>query len=163
MPYWYIKFDGGASKVARMVGLAPVVHGTDDAIGPALIQEMVSAFGGSPSAAQAAELQCQSCPEFAPTSSFIEKLDAGGIAARGVVYTQIMTEFDELVVPYTNGTVIAPHSTNIVVQNQCALDLADHVALAADPVAARDVLNALDPATAQPVPCVPVAPVIASA
>lgn len=163
MPYWYIKFDGGASKVARMVGLAPVVHGTDDAIGPAVIQELVTAFGGSPSEAQAAELQCQSCPEFAPTSSFIQQLDAGGIAVRGVVYTQIMTEYDELVVPYTNGMVVAPHSTNIVLQNQCVLDFADHVALAADPVAAQDVLNALDPATARPVPCVPVAPVISSA
>jgi len=45
----------------------------------------------------------------------------------------------------------------------CALDFADHIALAADPVAAQDVLNALDPASARPVPCVPVAPVVSSA
>jgi len=106
---------------------------------------------------------CASCGEFAPDSSFIQQLDAGGVAVRGVICTQIMTQYDELVMPYTNGMVVAPNSTNFVVQDQCALDFADHVALAADPVAAQDVLNALDPATAKPVPCVPVAPVVSSA
>jgi triacylglycerol lipase len=163
MPYWYIKFDGGAAKVARMVGLAPVVHGTATAIGTAVIDEFLNAFGGSASEATAVAEGCQSCAEFAPESSFIQQLDAGGVAVPGVVYTQIMTTYDELVVPYTSGMVVAPRSTNFVVQDQCALDFADHIALAADPVAAQDVLNALDPAAAQPVPCVPVAPVISSA
>ncbi|MGH9008087.1 MAG: lipase family alpha/beta hydrolase [Acidimicrobiales bacterium] len=163
MPYWYIKFDGGAAKVARMVGLAPVVHGTDTAIGPAVIDELLTAYGQSSSEVAAVAEGCASCAEFAPNSSFIERLDAGGVAVPGVVYTQIMTTYDELVVPSTSGMVVAPHSTNIVVQNQCVLDFADHVALAADPVAAQDVLNALDPAAARPVPCVPVAPVISSA
>jgi len=163
IPYWYIKFDGGAAKVAHMVGLAPVVHGTDVALGSGLIDELLTAFGGSVSEEAAVAEGCASCAEFAPDSSFIETLDAGGVAVPGVIYTQIMTHYDELVVPYTNGMVVAPNSTNIVVQDQCALDFADHVALAADPVAAQDVLNALDPATAQPVPCVPVAPVISSA
>jgi triacylglycerol lipase len=163
MPYWYIKFDGGAKKVAHMVGLAPVVHGTDVALTAALIDELVTAYGGSSSEVAAVAEGCASCGEFAPDSSFIQKLDAGGVAVRGVIYTQIMTQYDELVVPYTNGMVVAPNSTNFVVQDQCALDFADHVALAADPVAAQDVLNALNPATAQPVPCVPVAPVVSSA
>ena len=91
MPYWYIKFDGGAAKVARMVGLAPVVHGTDTAIGPALMDEFLTAFGGSSSEEAAVAEGCQSCAEFAPTSSFITQLDAGGVTAPGVVYTQIMT------------------------------------------------------------------------
>jgi triacylglycerol lipase len=162
MPYWYIKFDGGATKVARMVGLAPVVHGTDTALGTGLIDELLTAYGGSASEGVAVAEGCASCAEFAPDSSFTESLDAGGVAVPGVTDTQIMTRYDELVVPYTNGMVIAPNSTNIVVQDQCALDFADHVALAADPVAAQDVLNALDPATAQPAPCVPVEPVISS-
>ncbi len=95
-------------------------------------------------------------------SAFISRLDAGGVAVPGVAYTQIMTHYDELVVPYTSGMVVAPNSTNIVVQDQCSLDFADHIALAADPVAAQDVLNALDPTHPQPVPCVPVAPFVGS-
>ncbi len=162
MPYGYIKFDGGAAKVAHMVGLAPVVHGTDVAIVPGVLDELATAFGAPPSELSAIAQACQSCAQFAPDSSFTQALDAGGVAVPGVTYTQIMTRYDELVVPYTNGTVLGAHSTNIVLQDQCPLDFADHVALAADPVAAQDVLNALDPASARPVPCVPVAPVISS-
>ncbi len=163
MPYWYIKFDGGASKGRPHGGPGPGRARHRRRLGSALIDELLTAFGGSSSEAAAVAEGCASCAEFAPDSSFIENLDAGGMAVPGVVYTQIMTQYDELVVPYTNGMVVAPKSTNIVVQDQCELDFADHVALAADPVAAQDVLNALDPATAQPVPCVPVVPVISSA
>jgi triacylglycerol lipase len=91
---------------------------------------------------------------------FIQRLDANGVAVPGVVYTQIMTRYDELVLPYTSGIVVAPNSTNIVVQDQCPLDFSDHLELGSDPVAARDVLNALDPAHAQPVPCLPVLPLV---
>ncbi len=162
MPYWYIKFDGGATKVARMVGLAPVVHGTADALVPSVLEELAGAFGAPPSQVAAVAQVCESCAEFAPRSSFVHALDAGGVAVPGVEYTQIMTRYDELVVPYTSGVVRGPNSTNIVVQDQCPLDFADHLALAADPVAAQDVLNALDPPAARPVPCVPVVPVVAS-
>jgi triacylglycerol lipase len=163
MPYWYIKFDGGATKVANMVGLAPLVHGTYTALGTAALDELLTALGASQTEESIAAASCQSCAEFSPTSAFIQQLDAGGVTVPGVTYTQIMTRYDELVVPYTSGIVIAPNSTNIVVQDQCSLDFADHVALAADPVAAQDVLNALDPAHSRPVPCVPVAPYIGSA
>ncbi len=71
-----------------------------------------------------------------------------------------MTTHDELVVPYTSGAIAGINSTNIVVEDQCPLDLSDHLALVSDPVAAQDVLNALDPAAAQPPPCTLVAPVI---
>jgi triacylglycerol lipase len=45
-----------------------------------------------------------------------------------------------------------------VVQDQCALDLAEHATLAFDPVVGQDILNALDPGHAQPVPCTAVLP-----
>jgi triacylglycerol lipase len=44
---------------------------------------------------------------------------------------------------------------NITVQDQCPLDFAEHLAIAADPIAA-----ALDPAHPRPVPCVFVAPFV---
>lgn len=159
MPYWYLKFDGGAAKVAKMIGLSPVVHGTDIA-GNQMLDALTGALG-LPNAFELLESStCQACGEFNPDSAFIHQLDQGGIAAPGVTYTQIMTEFDELVVPYSNGTVDAPNSTNIVIQAQCPADLADHLAIAVDPAVARDVLNALDPAHAQPVTCSPVVPVL---
>jgi hypothetical protein len=85
-------------------------------------------------------------------SQFVAKLRSGGTpAVVGITYTNIVTAHDELVVPYTSG--IESGMTNIVVQHQCGLDLSDHLELVADPVAAADVLNALDPAHPRPVPC----------
>jgi triacylglycerol lipase len=159
MPDYYIKYLGGAAHVDNFVGLAPVVHGTDVA-DPLMIQEIAAAFGFGSSEAQFLGPVCTACEEFAPNSAFTQKLNAGGVAVPGVRYTQIMTQHDELVVPYTNGEIAGPKSTNIVVQDQCPIDLADHVSLASDPVVAQDVLNALDPAQAQPPPCTLVAPVV---
>ncbi len=65
----------------------------------------------------------------------------------------LLTRYDEAVVPYTAGFVEAPNATNIVVQDGCALDYAEHARVAADPIAATHVLNALDPANPRPVPC----------
>jgi triacylglycerol lipase len=159
MPYWYLKFDGGAAKVDKMVGLTPLVHGSN-VFGSPLLDALLTDFGQPQAEARLLAPYCGACEEFDPASTFIQELDQGGIAVPGVTYTQIMTEDDELVVPYTSGMVIAPNSTNIVVQNQCPLDAVDHVAMASDPVAAQDVLNALDPLHARPVICLPVLPVI---
>lgn len=159
MPDYYLKFLGGSAHVDAFVGLAPVVHGTEVA-DPLMVEEVAAALGFGSGEAQLLGPVCAACLEFAPHSAFTEDLNAGGVAVPGVRYTQVMTTHDELVVPYTNGEIAGRNSTNIVVQNQCPLDLADHVSLASDPVAAQDVLNALDPAQAQPPPCTLVAPVV---
>jgi triacylglycerol lipase len=103
---------------------------------------------------------CAACAEFDAGSSFIQQLDAGGITVPGVAYTQIVTKYDELVRPYTSGIIDEPNSTNFVLQDQCRLDFADHLAIVSEQVAARDVLNALDPAHPKPVPCTLVLPVV---
>lgn len=157
MPYWYLKLGGGAAKVAKMVGIAPAVHGTSDA--SVFAAKLAKAYGVTRSASPVDSF-CGACSEFDSDSDFIRALDAGGITVPGVAYTQIVTRYDELVVPYTSGIVDEPGATNFVLQDQCRLDLADHLAIVAEPVAATDVLNALDPAHPRPVPCVPVAPVI---
>jgi triacylglycerol lipase len=106
-------------------------------------------------------LSCAACSEFSPQSSFIEALNAGsGAAVAGVTYTNIMSRFDELVIPFTSGALAAPNATNIVVQDQCRLDLSEHIALVADHIVGRDVLNALDPAHARPITCSPVLSVV---
>jgi triacylglycerol lipase len=65
-----------------------------------------------------------------------------------------MTRYDELVTPYISGRLpAAPDATNIVVQDQCPIDFAEHLAMAFDPTVGQDVLNALDPAHARKVPC----------
>jgi triacylglycerol lipase len=148
MPYWYLKFDGGAAKVAKMVGISPAVHGTHIAD----LASVANVFFPDAGASTVGSF-CASCLEFAPDSAFMRKLDEGGVAVRGVAYTQIMTRYDELVVPYSSGVVTARNSRNIVVQDQCPIDFADHVAIVADRTAADDVLNALGPAHPRRVRC----------
>lgn len=154
MPYWYLKFDGGAAKVGKMIGLSPVLHGSW-LPGVPLVDTWLTALGAPRAEESAILAACQACAQINPNSSWIHKLDRHGIAAPGVHYTQVVTEYDELVVPYTSGIVDGSHSRNIVIQHQCPTDTVDHVSMAVDPTIARDVLNALDPTHAKPVTCRP--------
>jgi triacylglycerol lipase len=159
MPDYYVKFLGGDRAVRNYVGITTLWHGTNPA-GLASIDQLGKAFGISSGIEQAVSGFCASCPEFLAGSDFISKLRDGGIVAPGVTYTSIVTQNDELVAPYTSGIEDAPGMTNLVVQKQCPLDQAEHVSMAADPVVAQDILNALDPKHPGPVPCTVVLPLI---
>jgi triacylglycerol lipase len=161
MPDYYVKFLGGNRVVSHYVGITTLWHGTNSA-GLASVDQLGRAFGISGGLEQTVAAYCASCPEFLAGSPFISKLREGGIAAPGVTYTSIVTRNDELVVPYTSGIEPAPNMTNLVVQKQCPLDQAEHVSMAADPVVAQDVLNALDPKHPAAVPCTLVLPLIGS-
>jgi triacylglycerol lipase len=152
MPDYYAKFLGGASKIDKYVSLAPLWHGTD-LLGTAQLATAGRGYGfpvDDPSFGAGSEM-LQGSP-------FMLKMRAGGVAVPGITYTNIVSQHDELVVPYTSG--IEPGMTNIVLQDACPLDLTDHFEIVADPIASVDVLNALDPAHPRPVPCQVVLPFI---
>ncbi len=180
MPDYYIKFLGGSQTVAKFVMLSGVPHGTTF-WGLSDLYDLAAAYGLS-SEADALTPICGSCTEFLVGSSFMKLLDApnaqpaageaatcpyDGAAVDGVSYTSIATEYDELVRPYTSD-FMDPRCAgadgigvdNIVVQHQCASDLADHLSIESDQVAAQDVLDALDPVHAQPVRCTLTLPAI---
>jgi triacylglycerol lipase len=152
MPEYWLKYLGGASKVAKYVAMTPLYQGTTlygvaglaaagDPLG--LTQPVLNLIGEF----------CGSCAEFLHGSAMVKELNAnGGPEVPGIQYTTIMTEHDELVVPYTSG-ILPPPATNIVLQHVCPTDLDDHVLEAVDPVVAQLIFNALDPATAQPISC----------
>jgi triacylglycerol lipase len=151
MPQYWLKFLGGASQVNRYVAMTPLYAGTDLA-GAAMLRDAAASFGISQPILNLVGTFCGSCTEFLAGSPMVQKLNQGGAAAPGVTYTTIMTRYDELVVPYTSGT-LPPPATNIVLQNVCPNDIDDHVAEAFDPVVAQLIFNALDPAHAQAVSC----------
>ena len=157
MPSYYVKHLGGAAKVREYVGLTPLWSGTNF-LGFASLAALGRPSGFTAAAERfVAEGGCPSCPQFLTGSEFIRKLNAGGgVAVPGVSYTAIMTRYDMLVVPYTSGRM--PGARNIVLQDGCPLDLADHAAIAFDPITARHVLNALDPANARAPRCTLVPP-----
>ncbi len=162
MPQYYLKFRGGAAKVDRYVAITPLYQGTTLLGIGALVRAFETAFPtfAGPISTGFAN-QCGSCEEFLRGSPFLKHLYADGVyAVPGVQYTAIMTRFDELVTPYTSGKLTAPNATDIVVQNQCPIDFAEHVAVAFDPTVGQDILNALDPAHKRPVPCRLVLPIV---
>jgi triacylglycerol lipase len=127
MPRYWMKFDGGASKVDDLVGIAPSSHGTTNPLaGPA------GPF-------------CKACAQQAAGSAFITNLNAGGDTQPGPSYTVISTRYDEVVTPYQSQALLGPSSqvTNVVLQNRCPLDLSEHVTIPNDPATAQWVLNAL--------------------
>lgn len=151
MPNYYAKFLGGAHRIGSYVSLSPLWHGTG--IGNTAPLAAL-AFGD----ADAPMPFCGACGEMGTGSAFIEQMRAGGVAVPGINYVNIMTKYDELVIPYTSGREAG--MTNIVVQDQCKLDFAEHFQIAADRNATVHVLNALDPAHPRPVPCAPVLPFV---
>ena len=157
MPNYYVRFLGGAADVRRYVGLTPLWDGTNLAAAGTLDQ-LGQSFGLSDPFWAAIEPFCSSCREFVKGSAFLRKMNAGGPAAPGVRYTMVMTRYDELVIPYTSGVMPGAGVTNIVIQDKCPQDFSEHLALAFDPNAGREILNALDPRHAARVECVPVLP-----
>ncbi len=142
MPTYYLKFLGGAAKVHNYISLAPLWHGTEF-FPPAAAE----ALGIDPSTVPF----CVACGEFDPNSTFMKEIRKGGVAVKGVRYLNIVTEYDELVRPYTSG--IEKGMKNVVLQDQCAIDYTEHFQIAADRNATLYVLNALDPAHPRPITC----------
>lgn len=150
MPRYYLKFLGGAEKVNALVGIAPDNHGTT----LNGLTKLLPHFPG------AEDLLTTSTPGLADQiagSPFLTKLNEGGDTVPGVRYTVIATQYDEVVTPYRSGFLTGPNVDNIVLQDLCALDLSEHVAIGTvDRVVFHEVNNALDPAHATPTTCLSV-------
>jgi triacylglycerol lipase len=158
MPNYYAKFLGGGAFIDDYVGIAPIWHGTNVG-GFGTLSTLGTPFGFSPANFALFEDYFASGPQLLKGSEFMTKMrSGGGPAVPGVTYTNIVTKYDELVVPYKSG--IEPGMTNIVVQKGCVLDLAEHFAIVSDPIAAQYVLNALDPDHAQKPRCQVVTPFV---
>jgi triacylglycerol lipase len=159
MPQYYLKFLGGAPYVDKYVALTPIYAGTTlYGVSTVVNTGMALLPGATTALEKAVATGCGSCAEFLKGSAFNTALNRDGVAARGVTYTTIMTKYDELVRPYTSGYLAG--ATNFVLQDQCPLDFSEHLAVAFDPTAAQDILNALDPAHPKPVPCTLVLPAV---
>ncbi|MFS3127912.1 esterase/lipase family protein [Nocardioides sp. Bht2] len=150
MPQYWVRYLGGRKHVRNYVSLAPLWHGTQVADVTALLNPV---FGGEDSFPA-----CTACAQFGTGSAFMKKIRKGKVASKGIRYTNIMTRYDELVIPYSSGR--QKGMRNLVVQDYCATDFSEHFEIAADPIAARLVLNTLDPKRAKKVGCTVVLPFI---
>ncbi|HEV7907141.1 MAG TPA: alpha/beta fold hydrolase [Pseudonocardiaceae bacterium] len=142
MPRYYIKHLGGATKIGKLIGLAPSNHGTS-------LFGLLTTITALPGGPEALSVGCAACAEQAAGSPFLTELNAGGEIVPTIDYTVITTRFDEVVTPYTSAFLPeAPNVVNQTVQDYCALDVVDHIHITYDPVATQLVRNALDPVRA---------------
>ncbi|MEU9862350.1 alpha/beta fold hydrolase [Streptomyces sp. NPDC047971] len=147
MPRHYIKFLGGAEKVNALVGIAPDNHGTT-------LLGLTKLLPYFPGVEKFISANTPGLADQIAGSPFITRLNEGGDTVPGVTYTVITTKYDEVVTPYRSGFLDGPNVTNIVIQDKCALDLSEHVAIGTlDRITFHEVTNALDPVRATPTTC----------
>ncbi|GGU56649.1 lipase [Streptomyces albospinus] len=153
MPEWYLRFNGGAAKVHRLVGINPSNHGTTiDGLAP-VVNAVLAVVGH---AGKPLGLDVPAAEDQTVGSAVLRHLYTEGDTEPHVTYTTIITKTDTVVTPYTNQFLTAgPGATvhNILLQDVCPLDLTNHLSDAYDPNVHQLVLNALDPAHAAPVRC----------
>lgn len=139
---YYLKFEGGAEKVKHFAGFGSNFKGSTLNGLTSLIN---AAMPFIPNTTEFVRGQCASCLEFLAPNQFLTDLAAGGYTVPGVTYTSIMSKYDTVVTPYTNGRIDEPGVTNIVLQDKCGFDLSGHLAMAADPNVSLLIRRALDP------------------
>jgi triacylglycerol esterase/lipase EstA (alpha/beta hydrolase family) len=125
---YYMRFVGGAAKVAQLVGVASPTHGSTNPFFPIsgkVVRSMAEMVAGSP---------------------FLVNLNAGMETLPGIAYTVISTRHDKIVTPYTSQALAGQgsHVTNIVLQDRCPLNLSEHFFIPANPVTLQWIENALD-------------------
>ena len=125
MPRYYIKNLGGDAFVEDLVGLVPSNHGTT-------VQNGYSSGGW-----------CTSCDQQMAGSAFLTALNTPDETPGAVDYTQVTTRYDEVVVPYSSAFLTPDaQSTNILLQDRCPADAADHLPIPMDQQAIAWVLDA---------------------
>ena len=128
MPRYYIKYLGGAGKVDDLVGLAPSNHGTSN---PLLLTPGLGYL-------------CPSCLQQKTGSAFLRRLNSGDETPGAVSYTNIVTRYDEVVLPHTSGYLAGPRSTNVRLQDKCPRDRSGHLRVPENGPVIRLVLDALN-------------------
>ncbi|MGW4245931.1 lipase family alpha/beta hydrolase [Nocardia sp. NPDC004722] len=152
VPFYLLNHLGGIPKIDRYIALAAPLHGSTVS-GIASLQPLLESTGPGTQLVD----QCGPC-ELSPGSKVAVDLNADAAIAPDIRFTTIVTRYDEIATPWTTGLLDGPNVDAVVLQDLCPTDYTEHFELPADPVAVRVVLNALDPAHAEPVSCTVVLP-----
>lgn len=154
MPNYYVKFMGGAAKVDKYIGLTPLWKGSE-LLGLHELNRVARMLGLGPIIDTIGDAVFPAALQFLAGSEFLVDMSSnGGPAVPGVRYTNVMSKFDEAVWPSTSGKMApAPNVTNVVLQDLCWQDFSGHGMVAFSPNTAQVVFNALDPAHAQRIRC----------
>ncbi len=121
----FVKDDGGASVVRRVVTLGSPHHGTDVA---ALAKDVA---GGCPTA----------CEQLATDSDLLRRLNAGDETPAGPEWVSVRTTEDQTVTPSVSAKLAG--AVNVIVQDLCQAATTSHGDLPGDPVVLATLRSAL--------------------
>lgn len=139
LPRWYLKFDGGARKVNRLVGISPSNHGTTLS-GLAALETTFHLLSPVLTAAG------QATGDQLINSVVNLALDAAGDTMEGVNYTTIVSRSDEIVTPFARQYLTAGAGAivdNLTLQDFNPLDVTNHLGTLYNRTVYDLVLNAL--------------------
>ena len=125
----YIKYEGGANEVDSVVSLGAPHYG-------AVLANIARVF------TLGTCVGVTSCHQMAAGSSFLADLNAGDDTIGNVRYTNLYTQFDEIVFPVTNATM-QDGATNVRIQSQCWARVVGHLGLIVDGTVYSGVQDAL--------------------
>ncbi|MFD2763141.1 lipase family alpha/beta hydrolase [Micromonospora eburnea] len=133
---WYVKFLGGADRVAHYVSLGTPQQGT-------YVANIMNFVGLGSCAGVVA------CQQMSIGSDFLAALNDGDETPGAVRWTTVRTWQDELVRPVDNA-VLADGATNVLVQGWCPLRVVGHLGLVLDGTTYTVVRQALADAAVRP-------------
>lgn len=114
---YFIKRLGGANKVGTVVNFSGIAHGS-------LLGNFALELG---------DLRCLHvtlCEQLAMDSDFLRDLNDPTDAAPGVRYVNFTSRNEEFVFPFENNFMTGPGDiTNVLLQDQCPRDFAEHLML----------------------------------
>ncbi|MFC7673245.1 alpha/beta fold hydrolase [Mycolicibacterium sp. GCM10028919] len=140
LPAYYMNVLGGADKVSQLIGIAPSTHGTDvNYAAYALTLPVLGPLLTGLLSATLPALEQQSI-----TSPFQQIVYGNGDTRPGVLYTTIVSTYDEVLTPYTQQFLDGPNVTNIVIQDQHPGFMGGHLSVLVNPAVWSYVLDALD-------------------
>jgi len=126
----YVKYAGGAKLVDSLISLGGAHYGTT--VADSVFTPVLGAT-------------CVACKQLSPSSQYLRDLNGQDDAPGTVSYTNFVTKLDVIIQPYTSGLLKSTRSTNInvTVQDQCLVDLVDHIGMIYDGPVLSGILNAL--------------------
>lgn len=128
---YFVKNLGGAAAVDSLVSLGAPHYGT-------ALANLAAFFGLGDC------LGVTACQQMARGSDFLNALNAGDDTIGNVSYTNIVTVFDEIVVPYRTGHLSNDgNNANVTLQATCPLRVVGHLGLALDGAVYDGVRDAL--------------------
>jgi triacylglycerol esterase/lipase EstA (alpha/beta hydrolase family) len=149
MPRRWIKSQRAGNEVDDLIGLAPSNYGTE------LQQVSTSDATAEDFGLPATNLSnpCRACEQQAAGSEFLKRLNRGDDTLGSASYTQIATNDDEIIIPFTRCFLKGKKRTkNLILQEYYPADVPiTHQNIYDDPVAQAFVFDALaNPGTTKP-------------